>query len=568
MAKRLSLKVTCLFLVLLFSSCQESEKLKELDRLQVIVPEYAPLADIEFCNTPTVQNVAKIKFMFVLDKSGSNQQRSVLLSDGTYSLVSGTDVDGKRRYDPILAFMGLSDVSTITSTLDQNDCEQRLANTPFDENTFMSLVNFSTSYNVPRQFTNNHCQFINAVINEKIASGGAPDDGGWTNYESVLHRIEELIVQDVRNEQALNTDQIVSSHYVIFFITDGAPVIDKDLEGNLTIQSKSAILNMVNNISSLSEYTINSTYNDVDAWVESVQVHTGYYYSPIPTAGLSLDPSVDVTGYDAVAFEYLNDIAVTGRGQVHTFSGDSPIDFNSFRLPGRRVEYVLNDVILVNMSTLWEQGQLVKDSDGDGLSDAKELVLGSNPLLVDSDHDGLSDAVEYYRFGSPIGNNGTTCGGSEKVSDLDKDGLNACEERVLGSRADSADSNFDGIPDDLALRYGFFISIADGTDSLTDKDHDGRANYHELKYDTPQMFNNDRIHGLTEMTYDRKNAVKQADTTCYSYEVDKIKKLSSNDILKVYVSEKTVLREKYNFKRSSQNMNSSSVIYFTDDMFE
>ena len=36
----------------------------------------------------------------------------------------------------------------------------------------------------------------------------------------------------------------------------------------------------------------------------------------------------------------------------------------------------------------------ITDSDGDGLSDALEATLGTDPLLVDTDNDGLSDFVE------------------------------------------------------------------------------------------------------------------------------------------------------------------------------
>lgn len=36
------------------------------------------------------------------------------------------------------------------------------------------------------------------------------------------------------------------------------------------------------------------------------------------------------------------------------------------------------------------------DTDGDGLPDALELTLGSNPYSKDSDLDGLDDGSEYY----------------------------------------------------------------------------------------------------------------------------------------------------------------------------
>ena len=51
------------------------------------------------------------------------------------------------------------------------------------------------------------------------------------------------------------------------------------------------------------------------------------------------------------------------------------------------------------------------DTDGDGLTDAEECALGTNPLLADSDGDGLNDRAEII--------NGT----SSTNSDTDGDGI-------------------------------------------------------------------------------------------------------------------------------------------------
>ena len=42
------------------------------------------------------------------------------------------------------------------------------------------------------------------------------------------------------------------------------------------------------------------------------------------------------------------------------------------------------------------------DSDGDGLVDGMEYVIGTNPFAADSDGDGLSDAIEYPQAGVPV----------------------------------------------------------------------------------------------------------------------------------------------------------------------
>ena len=43
-----------------------------------------------------------------------------------------------------------------------------------------------------------------------------------------------------------------------------------------------------------------------------------------------------------------------------------------------------------------------RDSDQDGLTDAQELALGTNPLSADSDGDGRSDLVEVEEGTNPL----------------------------------------------------------------------------------------------------------------------------------------------------------------------
>lgn len=51
----------------------------------------------------------------------------------------------------------------------------------------------------------------------------------------------------------------------------------------------------------------------------------------------------------------------------------------------------------MNPKTIYE-----KDSDHDGLTDAQELALGTNPHFIDSDGDGHSDLEELQAGQSPL----------------------------------------------------------------------------------------------------------------------------------------------------------------------
>lgn len=89
------------------------------------------------------------------------------------------------------------------------------------------------------------------------------------------------------------------------------------------------------------------------------------------------------------------------------------------------------------------------DADTDGLSDAQEAVIGTDPNNPDTDGDGLLDGEEVLEHG---------CDPLER--DTDGDALNDFDEvMTYGTRCDIADTDGDGIPD--------AVEVAQGTDPLT-----------------------------------------------------------------------------------------------------
>jgi hypothetical protein len=75
------------------------------------------------------------------------------------------------------------------------------------------------------------------------------------------------------------------------------------------------------------------------------------------------------------------------------------------------------------------------DSDGDGLTNAQEADLETNPLASDSDDDGLNDAEEVMLGTNPLS------------PDTDGDGLYDGDEVDQGTNPNSPDTDGDGIPD-------------------------------------------------------------------------------------------------------------------------
>lgn len=99
------------------------------------------------------------------------------------------------------------------------------------------------------------------------------------------------------------------------------------------------------------------------------------------------------------------------------------------------------------------RGSAGPDSDGDGLSDEREAVLGTNPQERDSDADGVLDGQEALDATDPLAADTDSDGvadGDDPVPaerDVDGDGLSDGEELALGSDARRADSDGDGVAD-------------------------------------------------------------------------------------------------------------------------
>ncbi|MGA8246824.1 MAG: hypothetical protein WB797_07960 [Nocardioides sp.] len=84
------------------------------------------------------------------------------------------------------------------------------------------------------------------------------------------------------------------------------------------------------------------------------------------------------------------------------------------------------------------------DTDHDGLTDAFEARIGSNPELADTDGDGLSDAYEAgVSHTDPL------------LADTDGDTLTDSAEVALGTSPTSLDTDQDGLSDGLEIRSGY-----------------------------------------------------------------------------------------------------------------
>ena len=109
------------------------------------------------------------------------------------------------------------------------------------------------------------------------------------------------------------------------------------------------------------------------------------------------------------------------------------------------------------------------DSDGDGLSDARERELGTDPNLEDTDGDGIADGVEVNIHGTnPV------------LADTDGDGLTDFEELLHGTSQTNRDSDGDGLLDGWEVANFLNPRSAEGNNGASaDIDRDGLTNLEE-----------------------------------------------------------------------------------------
>lgn len=130
----------------------------------------------------------------------------------------------------------------------------------------------------------------------------------------------------------------------------------------------------------------------------------------------------------------------------------------------------------------WYDTVNTADSDDDGLSDALEIEMGTDPNVSDTDADGLSDYTELNWLNyNPLSDDTDGNGVLDKDEDPDNDGLTNEAEEQLGTNPIFKDSDFDGLSD------GDEVNVYHTNPLCADTDGDGVPDGVEVMIDTDPL---------------------------------------------------------------------------------
>lgn len=557
-------------------------------RLEYPTPEETLVAvddqlelDGSFCASPAANVAYPVKVMFLVDGSGSqqftdqNRQRVVAVENAINALIGQPNI-----YFKIIAFN-----AAVTAT----------------------PSNFGSP--PPPVFTNDIATLMPGLVD--LAQADTVTDYQGTlavAYEEVLRDIT-----DVRGDPTRGPAELGRTKYVFIFISDGFPDpqckvgvgndIDPATGGpnllcedqdflNCLLQVDDPVLGTTSCSNGICDFngtlcyeqpnaqtlfggldtlelTAGGDYNQPYQILQRVQdivnLQTRYNVGEIRFhAGLVLDPHADpniiaIFGDPAQAKPLLESMAQLGDGLFMQFYGGDQIDFLSINYKSLAQPRVVRGLLAYDYSAVPAAQGADVDTDGDGLADALETSLGTNPRMADSDVDGYSDSVEHARraFGmnpldpckpalvdvpgadplaacdpqNPMNCDFQWANGARAYVDSDMDGLHDCEEKALGTNAVLADTDHDGIPDRIELILGL--------DSLTwdyegDLDGDGLANGREATWHLPSMLQQTDVATHARYRYEQTEVASTIDgRPCYDFKIRHIKlapTIENNDL--------------------------------------
>ena len=220
------------------------------------------------------------------------------------------------------------------------------------------------------------------------------------------------------------------------FQVNGA-IIAKEIKidsGNVNINRNDGVAKFVGNKCDISIYAYGKyvkTSSSVDiSWVSTDK--SGKFEVMSSADGNTYSAVTTLTDKDSYSYPLTGSTERQYFKVIQTTSNNITVESNRFEMVKKSNGYECH----------------FDDTDGDGLPDAYEKLLGTDPLKIDTDGDGLTDYQELKLTNtSPLKPDTDGNGISDAKEDPDKDGLTNLEEIRLGTNPLVADTDGDGLKD-------------------------------------------------------------------------------------------------------------------------
>jgi len=532
---------------------------------------------VDFCTTPAQSLNSKIIIIAAIDISGSN------ISWEASNIP--TDCKGLRRFEELKAFTNNPDL-------------------PDQGNYFFRLVKFGneaasqdgTDDSLIVQKTNKKSVYTGMINSAKAeALTGEPQE---TNYQQALSRIKAVMEADIA--QAKIVDDTLN--FIVVFLSDGVPLVRGVRQDYVNgLQNTAGLSAMVSDIIALGKSEENQ------ANVESIVFNTGFYSASLAAATTACSPPPQQPGepprpppilnpvMQQEAKTLLDNMAKSGDGSF-TDIGTSSIPFDQFIALGARLLFELSDVWVTNLNSAWWNGNLLGDTDSDGIPDIIEEELKSNPFNADTDGNGVRDSIDFFTSTNHEPCKRKTTGACEvnlalkaecisagaqvlngRFKDRDSDMLNDCEEFLLQSDPTNPDSNGDNIPDEFAYRHGFTIN-GPATERSSRSFLDGiRLDFKLLNFQPLDIAANNLPATFSPPITQRLLNTRRTDgsKTCYSQNIEPITHIAvrpqggietfDNKIQVLILENQAILSRRQIIRIGERTMQKGVPLNFTDD---
>lgn len=404
--------------------------------------------------------------------------------------------------------------------------------------------------------------------------------GKGTDYQGALAYAYALISSDITLQEERNPASLPRTRYVVVFLTDGVPYpkcaandaltqYADDLNPDLTWADSIGSGDFCNEIDpddpdAITGYVAGTDRNQnyqlfsyvkqiIDLKdqfnVGDVRLHTVLMFNEeaVRNCGpicqdvygeyVRWPGRVPVADGPAAAHSIaawtLQQLAVRGNGVYQEFSNFQglatlnlgALDYSSLYSPN-----VMKSFFVQAMSSEAGEDARKVDTDGDGLIDEldNDFTHATSRYVADSDEDGFDDMFEVRRADDgfqPATRDGRGCDPNSPLTldcvaaDTDGDGLSQYAEDYLNTRRTIIDSDGDGIPDGLEVKYGLDprLRLLNGLDT----DGDGTSDNIEIRMGSNPVFRDRSFQEKNAFQYKISSEV-EGNHVCYDFTVSNL----------------------------------------------